>query len=224
MKVINKMKQIFKKENLLSFFNKLKEFIIKNKNIVIMCIPFLLMHVYITIMTFNVNYNFFNYVVPILFTASWAILLIGISICIKNSFGKIFYVIVNLIFAALFVTQGVYYSMMSTFFNFNLLESASEGTPYMLEAIVKCNPLIYVGLITILVSIAFGVKYYPKKEKWNVKGLGISILISVLLHTITPFFLGPANSELTWSSWRNARNIYESYNDVKKSIKVSGFF
>ena len=214
------IKHIFNKKNLMT----IKNVLIKNKNIIIMCIPFLLMHIYVTIMAFSVRYAFDNYLVPLLFTASWSILFIGVSINIHNIIGKIFYTLVNLLFSILFVVNGVYRSLMSTFFNFSLLESAGEASPYMKEAILKCNPLIYIGFITILVSIIFGIKYYPKKEKWNLKGLGLSILLFLVLHFLTPNLLGVGNSELTWSSWRNARNIYESYNDVNKSIKVSGFF
>ena len=224
MSFLGRIKRTFKKDNLKKVFNKIVDILKQNRNIVVMCIPFVLMHLYITIMAFGVRYNFDNYLVPLLFSVSWSILFLGISINIKDIFGKIFYVIICVLFAALFVTNGVYHSMMSTFFNFNLLESASEGSPYMVEAIVKCNPLIYIGLLTILISLFFGVKYYPKKDKWNPKKLGICLISFVILHTITPFLLGFANSELTWSSWRNARNIYETYNDVNKSIKVSGFF
>ena len=50
------------------------------------------------------------------------------------------------------------------------------------------------------------------------------VIIFLVLHTLAPITLGMENTELTWSSWRNARNIYENFNDSNKSIKVCGFF
>lgn len=224
MSFINRIKRIFNKENIKIVLKKILNFLSKNKKIVVMCVPFLLMHLYVTFMAFSVSYNFDNYLVPLLFSACWTLLFIGISVNIKDILGKIFYVLVSLLYAILFLVNGVYNSMTGTFFNFTLLESASEGSPYIMEAILKCNPLVFVLFIILLVSIVFGVKFYPKKEHFRPKQLYICIILFLIIHTITPCFLGVAYSDLTWSSWRNARNIYESYNDVKKSIKVSGFF
>ena len=52
----------------------------------------------------------------------------------------------------------------------------------------------------------------------------IRIIIFIIVHTITPYTLGKANQELTWSSWRNPRNIYNSFNDNNKSMKISGLY
>ena len=46
----------------------------------------------------------------------------------------------------------------------------------------------------------------------------------LILHFIIPFLLGTPNEELTWSTWRNPRNIYMSFNDNNKSMMVSGVY
>lgn len=114
--------------------------------------------------------------------------------------------------------------MTNTFFDFNLLESASEGSPYIIDAIKNAKPIIYVSAIFIIYLIYIGYKKIPYKTKNNTKIFIISLLIFLLLHTITPYTLGKANSELTWSSWRNPRNIYISFNDNNKSFKISGLY
>ena len=114
--------------------------------------------------------------------------------------------------------------MTKTFFDFNLLESASEGAPYIIDTIKNSNKLVYLALIFIIFLIIIAYKKIPYKTKNNYKILTISIVLFLIIHGITPNTLGKANSELTWSSWRNPRNIYNSFNDNNKSLKVSGLY
>lgn len=161
---------------------------------------------------------------PNLFTISWIILFIGISLGFKKKIGKIIYLIINILFLIMFLTNNVYFSMTKTFFDFNLLESASEGAPYILDTLKNANKLVYLALIFIIILIVTGYKKIPYKTKNNNKVLISTILLFLIIHTITPNTLGKANSELTWSSWRNPRNIYNSFNDNNKSLKVSGLY
>jgi len=72
--------------------------------------------------------------------------------------------------------------------------------------------------------IILGYKHIPDNEKNHKKILGIIVIIFIILHTITPYTLGKPNKSLTWSSWKNPRNIYISFNDNNKSMKISGFY
>ena len=114
--------------------------------------------------------------------------------------------------------------MTSTFFDFNLLESTSEGAPYILDTIKNAHPLVYISTIFIIILISMGYKRIPYKTKNNKCGLLLTCIIFLVLHIITPFTLGKANEELTWSSWKNPKNIYISFNDSNKSLKISGLY
>ena len=69
-----------------------------------------------------------------------------------------------------------------------------------------------------------GIKHYPKVEKTNKKNILKIFLIFLIIHTITPVFLGKANDDLEWSTWRNPRNIYQNFNDSNKSMMISGIY
>ncbi|MGN1358724.1 MAG: LTA synthase family protein, partial [Bacilli bacterium] len=154
----------------------------------------------------------------------WIILFIGISLGFKKKIGKYLYLFINILFLIIFLVNNVYYSMTKTFFDFNLLESASEGAPYIVDTLKNTNLLVYISFIFITILIVKGLKYIPYKTKNNYKLLLLSIIIFIIIHTITPCTLGKANQELTWSSWRNPRNIYNSFNDNNKSMKISGLY
>ena len=114
--------------------------------------------------------------------------------------------------------------MTNTFFDFNLLESASEGSPYILDTIKNAHISVYISLIFIIFLISLGYKRIPYKTKNNYKSLILTTIIFLIAHSLTPLTLGKANEELTWSSWKNPRNIYISFNDSNKSLKVTGLF
>lgn len=224
MKIFNKIKQFFHSIKKKVKFKKVKNFFVKYKNILIMCIPFILMDLFTVLFAMNINYTNHQIYVPILFNICYIFLFIGLSISFKDKIGKWIYLFFNILFIVLFLVNNVYYSMTKTFFDFNLIESASEGAPYFLDTLKNCNPYVYVTFILIIVATVFGFKNYPKNDKNNYKRLGIVCLSFIAFHFIIPYTMGSVNKELTWSSWKNTRNIYETFNDNNKSIKVCGFF
>ena len=113
---------------------------------------------------------------------------------------------------------------MNNFFDFSLLSAASEGTPYMIDALKNCNKLVYVSFIIIIIFYIIGFKKLPKNKENNYKSLLIVFIVFLCIHTIAFFTLGKANTDLTWSSWRNPKNIYNSFNDANKSMKITGFY
>lgn len=226
MKSIKKLN--INKENIIKylklFINKTIDFIYKYKYIIFLSFPLIAMDLITRI--FGHDINFFNVlsISPNLFTISWIILFIGLTLNFKKTIGKYLYLLFNIIFLFIFLTNNVYYSMTKTFFDFNLLESASEGAPYIIDTIKNTNIIVYIAFIFIFIMIIKGFKQIPYKTKNNYNSLAAIIVIFLILHTITPYTLGKANQELTWSSWRNPRNIYNSFNDNNKSMKISGLY
>ena len=216
------------KEKIINYIKKITDkiltFIYKYKFIFIMALPFIAIDVLTRIFGNNINFYKIYRTAPNLFTLSWIILFIGLTLSFKKKIGKRIYLIINLLFLAIFLTNNVYYSMTKTFFFFFLLESASEGAPYIIDTLKNCNPLVYIAFIFIIILIIIGYKQIPYKTKNNEKLFIIIIILFLILHTITPLTLGKANKSLTWSSWKNPRNIYNSFNDNNKSLKVSGLY
>ena len=221
------------KNNKKEKFTKLKNFYkkIKNKffdiygfNIFWIASPFLLMEVFLFIFRSNINYSNYLFISPLLFTFTWTLLFVGISISFKKWIGKTLYIIFNALFMFMYLVNCIYYSTMETFFDFTLLSAASEGSHYMIDAIVNCNRLVYVSFVIVIVFFVIGFKKIGKIEKNDYKKLGKVFLIFLVMHLITPLTYGPSNKKLTWSSWRNPQNVYKAFNDSNKSMKISGFY
>ena len=222
------MKLLKKKEKSIKAIQKQQEiifsFIKKNKHVFFLSFPFIAMDLITRLFGYNIDFYKITYPAPNIFTITWITLFVGLTLTFKKRIGKYIYLLFNFIFLILFITNNVYYSMTKTFFDFNLVESASEGSPYIIDAIKNCNPLVYISIIFVIFLIIMGYKKIPYKTKNKPKQLFIIVIVFLLLHAITPYTLGKANKQLTWSSWKNPRNIYLSFNDNNKSMKISGIF
>ena len=50
------------------------------------------------------------------------------------------------------------------------------------------------------------------------------ILLFVVLHILAPYSLGKGTDGLKWNSFKNARDIYDNFNDSNKCMRVSGLY
>ena len=204
--------------------DKIITFIKDYKYIFFLALPFISMDIITRLFGRNINFYKLFSLSPNMFTITWIILFLGLTLGFKKRIGKIIYLVINLIFLIVFLTNNVYYSMTKTFFDFSLLESASEGSPYIMDTLLNTNLLVYISCIFIIVLTLYVLKYIPYKTKNNYSVLSITFLVFLVMHLLTPLTLGKAYKELTWSSWRNPRNIYNSFNDNNKSMKISGLY
>ena len=216
------------KENIIKYskliIDKIITFIKDYKYIFFLALPFISMDIITRLFGRNINFYKLFSLSPNMFTITWIILFLGLTLGFKKRIGKIIYLVINLIFLIVFLTNNVYYSMTKTFFDFSLLESASEGSPYIMDTLLNTNLLVYISCIFIIVLTLYVLKYIPYKTKNNYRVLSITFLVFLVMHLLTPLTLGKAYKELTWSSWRNPRNIYNSFNDNNKSMKISGLY
>ena len=216
MKYLEKIKDLLKKIY--------TDYIKKYGYIFLIFLPLLLMDIIIRSFGNGTNlYKVWN-IIPNLFTITWACLFIGISLSLKSKIGKWVYLGVNILFLIMFLTNGIYYSMTHNFFDFILLESTSEGAPYMMDCIKNCNIWIYIWFVIIIFTIYVGFRKIPKKDNFNYKNVIIVVLIFLLIHLLLPNLYGSANSSLEWNTWQNPRNIYKNFNDANKSMSITGLY
>lgn len=216
MKYLEKIKDLLKK-----IYN---DYIKKYGYIFLIFLPLLLMDIIIRSFGNGTNlYKVWN-IIPNLFTITWACLFIGISLSLKSKIGKWVYLSVNILFLIMFLTNGIYYSMTHNFFDFILLESTSEGAPYMMDCIKNCNIWIYIWFVIIIFTIYIGFRKIPRKDNFNYKNVIIVVLVFLLIHLLLPNLYGSANSSLEWNTWQNPRNIYKNFNDANKSMSITGLY
>ena len=219
-----KKKQIKKvtfKDKIKNIYNIVKTFIKKYYYIFLLVLPFILIDIFTR---YKVEFYGLLKLVPNMFTLLWVFLILSICLFSKKKIGKTIYILFFILSLIIYLVNNIYYSMTGVFFDFSMLLLASEGSEYLIDAIKNCDLSVYLFLIPIFITFILAIKVYPKEEHKSYKGIILTIFIFIVLHSITPIFLGKANEELTWSTWRNPRNIYNSFNDNNKAIKVSGLY
>ena len=203
---------------------KIKIFAQKYKHIIIIILPFILIDILTRILGYKIHFYGILRLVPTLFTLSYILLGVGISLLLEKKKGKILYIILFIISFALFITNNIYYSMTDTFFDFSLILLADEGSEYFLDAILNCNIWVYISSIIIIITFILGLKYFKGNTKTDLKKIIKVFFLFLIIHTLTPLLLGKANAALNWSTWRNPRNIYINFNDNNKSMRISGIY
>ncbi|MGM9876224.1 MAG: LTA synthase family protein [Bacilli bacterium] len=210
--------------NIKNILNKIIYIIKKYYYVILLALPFILIDLFTRILGYKIHFYGIVKFVPILFTLSWIFFILGVSLFYKKKIGKTIYIIFFILSFIIYITNNIYYSMTGTFFDFNMLLLVGEGSEYFIDAIKNCNIWVYILIIPIILSFIIGLKYYPNREKTKLKNVIRIFFIFLILHFIIPFLLGTPNEELTWSTWRNPRNIYINFNDNNKSMMVSGIY
>lgn len=218
-KKIDKIKNFTKKYTI-----KIRDFLIKYIYIIYMALPFLILDLSTRIFAKPIDSFGFYQPVPNLFTILWIFLFISLVLSFKKKYGKCIYIIFLVLSLIIFYVNNVYYGLTNNFFDFSLLEMASEGSSYIMDAIKSTNLWIYVVSIIAVYTGINGYKHIPNYEINNYKFLLKTFVVFLVGHFAIPILLGPSNSDLSWNTWRNFKNVYINFNDNNKSMAVAGLY
>ena len=191
-----------------------------------MALPFLVMDITIRLLGNKINFYPVYKIIPNLFTLLWTTFFITISLSVRKKLSKLVYSIFFFVSFSFFLTNGIYYSMTSSYFDFSLLGMASEGSGYIIDAIKTGNKIIYLMAIVVILLYILARKYFKEKTRVtaNYKRILQILVIFAIIHALIPLLYGKSNSTLTWNTWSNPRDIYNNFNDNNKSMRISGLY
>lgn len=191
-----------------------------------MALPFLVMDITIRLLGNKINFYPVYKIIPNLFTLLWTTFFITVSLSVRKKLSKLVYSIFFFVSFSFFLTNGIYYSMTSSYFDFSLLGMASEGSSYIIDAIKTGNKIIYLMAIVVILLYILARKYFKEKTRVtaNYKRILQILVIFAIIHTLIPLLYGKSNSTLTWNTWSNPRDIYNNFNDNNKSMRISGLY
>lgn len=207
----------------MSVFKHVKDFLYANRKLMLLTIPFWTMDLVIRILGYKIDYYQAYMPIPNLFTLIYVMLFMGIASSVKGNAGKIIYGIFFIPYFVMFATNIIYYNLTGFYFDFHLTQMMDEGSSYIWETITGTPVWYYILMVVILAMGIYAIVKFPKGEKFRGKRLIVAVVAFVVVHTAMPLFMG-GNSELKWNSFKKARNIYENYSDVNKSMKLSGLY
>ncbi|MBR3661451.1 MAG: sulfatase-like hydrolase/transferase [Bacilli bacterium] len=219
-KLIDKIKNI----DIKTFIKKIIPFIIKNKFYVFMFLSLYIFDISTRIMTNNIGFVHFLNPYPNLFSCLWILTLIFLIKNMKNIYGKLIYALFYGFTFIMFLTHNLYYTYFKVFFDFSVLNAASEGSSYLLDTLKDIKIWMYVIIIISLTLAVLTYKNFNKNRKNNKKNILKIIMIFIVIHALFPLSLGGATKSLEWNAWKNKRNVYNTFNDNNKSMELVGMF
>lgn len=220
----NKIKDIFSKVIWIKILKKSKNFIVSYRMYFFMFISLYILDISTRIATNSIDFIDYMDRIPNLFSCFWLLFLILLVRNLKNIYGKLLYGLFFAFHFIMFLVNNLYYIYFKIFFDFSVLDAASEGSSYLLDTLKDISFWMYLVMLISLFFMGLTFKYFNQNKKNNLPYLTIIVAFFTVMHFILPLTLGEATTELEWDAWSNKRNIYNSFNDNNKSMQLVGLF
>lgn len=161
------------------------------------------------------------------FSLGWALFLVLFCwLFLPKKVGKTVFCILSFCFLALALSECVYYKIFEQFFWLKGIGLAGEGADYFGYAARLINPE---WILFLVLGIGFTVAAMLTKSRPTMKVPCrlLVLLLPVLLIAGTHIGMQPAlhgDSTNEWDVWRKPRIVYKNFNDVNKSLEISGIY
>ncbi len=229
--IYNKIKWIFDylKKQLYKLFSYVKDFIVNFSKI---NYGYIFMFVSLYLMDISIRFAFYKSalfykpfkLVPNLFSIIWILFFLFLTKFFKKKSGRVIYLTFYIVSLIFFLVHSYYFIYFDTFFDFEVLRLAGEGTSYIFSVLLNVKWwMIIVSIISIYLTVK-GLKSIKHSEKVNYFKVIILVILFIFIKGMIPLLLGKVSDYVSWDDWRNPRSVYSSYNDSNKSFMVSGLF
>lgn len=163
----------------------------------------------------------------VLFTVGWicAILFFCIAV-LPGKWGRCVFFVTNLAMAILAFCECVYYRIFQQFFWLSGIALAGEGQEYFGYA-VQCVNMWLIGYAGVTLGlVVWGlVKWKTPDFRVRTKVIGIVVplaVVSVSHICMQPWVCGESSDG--WDMWKKPGVVYNSFNDVNKSVELTGLY
>ncbi len=161
------------------------------------------------------------------FSVGWVLFFFALCVFVlPRIFGKIVFVIITVCFSVFSLAECVYYKIFEQFFWLKGIGLAGEAVDYLDYAVKLIEPWMIAFLAVTLAAIlvALFTWWSPRfNKKHRIVSLALPVVILLATHVLMqPWLYGDATNE--WDVWRKPRIVYKNFNDVNKSLEISGAY
>lgn len=173
------------------------------------------------------SFSMFN-LIPNIFTLLWILIMCLIVYVSNKKIKKILSILFYSCFAVLLITNLLFSRIFSKFFSFKDLLYTGEGLEFLNSVFDYIKPFdIFILVITLgfLILSIYSHKSILEEIK-KVKRITINIVFSIiiLLLAIVHILIGKSVPATHWNAFSVERNIYNQFNDTKRSMMLCGFY
>ncbi len=206
-------------------YNKfLKPYLFILSAVIALLLPELMFRRFIEPGVFTENYVTFA---SSIFSIGWVIFFFVLCVfLLPRKIGKIIFSLTTICFSVLSLSECVYYKIFEQFFWLKSIGLAGEGADYFGYAAELIEPWMIgylVATLFFMLTALFTWWTPPMKKRYRVLSLIVPVLILLGTHiSMKPELHGDAADE--WDVWRKPRIVYKNFNDVNKSLEISGIY
>ena len=162
-----------------------------------------------------------------LFSLGWVLFLVFFCwLILPKKVGKSIFVVLTLCFSLLTLSECVYYKIFEQFFWLKGIALAGEGADYFGYAVKMIEPKMILFLMAAFCFMLAALFTWQKpniRKSRRVLILLLPVVLLVATHVcMQPWLHGDATNE--WDVWRKPRVVYKNFNDVNKSLEISGIY
>lgn len=161
------------------------------------------------------------------FSIGWvAFFVVLCGFVLPRTIGKIVFLVITICFSVFSLAECVYYKIFEQFFWLKSIGMAGEGAEYFGYAAKLIEPwMMFILVATVMFMLAALLTWQAPKLNKKYRALLLAVTVVILLVThgcMQPELHGDAADE--WDVWRKPRIVYKNFNDVNKSLEISGIY
>lgn len=162
-----------------------------------------------------------------LFSIGWVLFFVVFCVFIlPRTVGKILFSMITVCFSIFSLAECVYYKIFEQFFWLKSIGLAGEGVDYFGYAARLIEPWMILFLVASVIFMLAALFTWcsPKiNKKCRILLLVVPVIILLVTHVcMQPELHGDSADE--WDVWRKPRIVYKNFNDVNKSLEISGVY
>lgn len=168
-------------------------------------------------------------VVSISFTIAWILLIIGFCIIIlPKKWGKAIFGIISGISIIYSLSQYIYYNIFDQFFWIKSMMLAGEGADYLEHVLKQIDKRLIVAVALEVIFLVLSLVLWrkpdaSKNKKVRIWAVSTPIILLFITHLcMQPWLFGDAQNQ--WDVWKKPRVVYTNFNDINKSIEITGVY
>ena len=175
----------------------------------------------------GVFHDVYSGICSVLFSVGWISFILFISFAVlPQKWGKVLFGTVTIAAMVFSFCECVYYQIFQQFFWLSGIGLAGEGREYFGHAVQSVNVRMMLAVVLTLASVIVVLvrwKAYPVKWQGKIIGAVLPLVIVGIGHyCIQPEVSGVKTSG--WDTWSKPSVVYESFNDVNKSVEITGLY
>lgn len=163
---------------------------------------------------------------PNVFTLSWCAAALGTALLLPRAVSRVFVVVWTSVFSVMMLVHCGLYGFSGKFFSFSDIMFADDGAEFFDFSYISIRKIMFIGAFLAIAGAVFATLMMPKKRySWVRAAAGAAaVIVGVVGIKLTHDSLAKQYVAVSWDSYAQCADIYQSFTDTPKSMMLCGLY